>query len=146
MTQPVGKMLREAACLTFSKTLMVELTPVEGEVPEPDWEIFGLIGLSGDINGNVALCLRNETAREIVYRFAGEEAKGIADITDGVGELVNIIAGNTKSCLADAAVCLSLPEVIQGRSVRIDFKRYAEKIEIRFASEIGPVKLIFVCR
>jgi len=146
MIHHIVEMFKEAATRTFSTTLMVDLTVVEGEVPEPEWEIFGLIGLSGDVNGNVAVCLRNDTAREIIYRFTGEQARGIEDITDGVGEIVNIIAGNAKSYMTDKRVFLSLPEVVQGKSVKIDFKKFKERVEIRFASDIGPVKLIFACR
>ncbi|MFH0920655.1 MAG: chemotaxis protein CheX [Fibrobacterota bacterium] len=146
MALPLVEMLKEAATLTFRKALMVDLIVVEGEVPEPEWEVFGLIGLSGDVNGNVALCLRHETAREIIFRFSGEESQGLPDITDAVGELVNIIAGNAKSYLSDKNIFLSLPEVIQGKSVTLDFKKYRERVEIRFASDIGPMKIIFVCK
>ncbi len=143
MSQDIMEILKDAALRTFQTMLMVELVPSDIDMNEPEWNVLGLIGYSGDMNGNIALCMTESGATEAVLRFSGQPSEGTDDITDCVGELVNMIGGNAKSTFSDKQVSLSLPEVIRGKCISLDFKRFREKKCITFSSEIGPVKIIF---
>lgn len=146
MTADMLSLLKESASQTFSTMLMVELTPAGADMPEPVWEIFGLIGYVGDVQGNIALGLTRSGAETAVTRFTGEPPKDAEDITDCVGELVNMIAGNAKGRLGDVQVTLSLPEVIQGTGLILDFKLFKQKQSAVFESELGPVKVVFASK
>jgi CheY-specific phosphatase CheX len=146
MAEDMMDILKEAALHTFQTMLMVELTPQNDGGAEPVWEIFGLIGYTGDVCGNIALCITREGASEAVLRFSGEPAQGLDDISDCVGELVNMIAGNAKGRFSDNRVLLSLPEVIQGPCLALEFKLFRERKSQLFSSEIGPVKVIYAAK
>jgi chemotaxis protein CheX len=68
---------------------------------------LGTIGFSGKAEGFVYLRLSLEGSRLIASRILGmtlEELTNPGDITDAVGELLNIITGNFKSNLCDAGL------------------------------------------
>jgi chemotaxis protein CheX len=79
-------------------------------------DISGIIGLSGDAKGAVALSFPEVVAFDAVSKFIGEEIKEMnADVTDATGELANIIAGAAKKDLTDFSIGISLPTVVTGR-------------------------------
>lgn len=78
-------------------------------------DISGIIGISGDAKGAIALSFPKNTALDTVGKFIGEAIPDInADVTDAIGELANIIAGAAKKDLKDFSVSISLPTVITG--------------------------------
>jgi chemotaxis protein CheX len=75
-----------------------------------------VIGCSGNVRGAVMMTMSMETACMAVESFVGEEvAPGSADLTDGLGELLNIIAGAGAANLAELNVRISLPTVLIGK-------------------------------
>lgn len=81
-------------------------------------DITGSMGLSGVAEGFVAVVFRESLARKIVCSMLqiskGEETED--DIRDGVGELMNMIAGAAKADLINSehSFQLSLPTVVVG--------------------------------
>ena len=58
---------------------------------ESNWDISGIIGLSGEASGAVAISLRSETACKVTSLLTGSEHSGIdADVTAGRGEGVDL--------------------------------------------------------
>lgn len=83
-------------------------------------DITGSIGLSGKVSGTAAVTLPAPVALSVVTEMMHEDlAAGIGDpaVQDGVGELINIIAGGAKTALAgtENAIDFSLPTIISGR-------------------------------
>ena len=80
------------------------------------FELTALIGLSGMARGTV---------------------------TDGVGEIVNIVAGSAKSKFTGdgSPIDLSLPNVIRGDNYTIEYPSQAVWLEVPFESELGPFNL-----
>ena len=77
--------------------------------------LIGIIGLSGTAQGNLAIKFPAETARAVVGNLVGTNFIEInSSVVDGVGELVNIIAGNAKSKIQDHRISISLPTVLRG--------------------------------
>jgi len=139
--------LVSATLNTFQTMLMIELTPVNTEpYPAIECEFAGMIGFSGDISGNIAICMSRATAKEAAASFVGEQITEDSELSDCVGELVNMIAGNAKSSLNDKSILLSIPEVVVGREVKIDFCRYKLRKDLYFDSSVGPIQLIFTER
>ena len=101
--------------------------------------VSGIIGLAGDTRGAVVLSFSRETAIRIVSKMAGQEYKALSnEVLDGVGELINIIAGNAKQDLLDFRIEISLPGVITGNSYKIRWPEGIPVVAIPFTTELGP--------
>jgi len=85
---------------------------------ESNWDISGLIGLSGEATGAVAISMHETTACQITNTLTGEQHKTMdADVTDAVGEIINIIAGNVKKHFEEELkIKISLPSIVKGKS------------------------------
>lgn len=108
-------------------------------------EITALIGLSGPARGTVALTFPSETAMAMVGRMLGIDAVDIdATVTDGVGELVNIVAGNAKSKFVKTdgiPIDLSLPNVVKGDDYIVEYPSQTVWLEVPFKSDLGEFRL-----
>lgn len=86
-------------------------------------DISGIIGLSGESEGTVAVTFYWNLARRIIAEMmnVGEDEINADLIHDGVGELINMIAGSTKKDLVGSPCHfeLSLPSVVVGQGHQI---------------------------
>jgi chemotaxis protein CheX len=83
-------------------------------------DVSGIIGLTGDAKGAVALSFPENTAIDTVARFIGEPLTEMSpDVHDAIGELANIIAGAAKRDLTDFKISISLPTVVSGAGHQI---------------------------
>ena len=110
----------------------------EGNRPEHD--VSGIIGLSGKAKGTVVLSLTENAALRAAGAMLGEPVEEVnVDVTDAVGELVNMIAGGAKAQLEHLAMGVSLPTVVTGKGHVIEFPMDAKPICIPFGCEWGLV-------
>lgn len=101
--------------------------------------VSAIIGLAGETTGAVVLTFSRETAIEMVSRLEGKKYVALgAEILDGVGEMINIIAGNAKKELADFRIVISLPGIITGNDYKINWPQGIPVISIPYESELGP--------
>ena len=115
------------------------LNPFVLEDPQALSEVSGIIGLAGETAGAVVLSFSRETAMNVVGRLSGKSYTVLSnEVLDGVGELVNIIAGNAKKDLEEFRIVISLPGVIVGESYKIKWPQGVPVISIPFESELGP--------
>ncbi len=102
-------------------------------------DVSGIIGLAGETRGAVVLSFSRETAIRMVSKMAGQEYRLLGnEVLDGVGELINIIAGNAKQDLLDFRIEISLPGVITGNSYKIRWPEGIPVVAIPFTTELGP--------
>ncbi len=111
----------KATMETYKSMLGVDLTlgkvKLKGDT-KVSHDISGIIGLSGDAKGAVALSYPQNVAFDSVGKFIGEEVKEMsADVTDAIGELANIIAEEKKKDLVDFKISISLPTVVTGKGI-----------------------------
>jgi len=107
--------------------------------PQDLGEVSGIIGLAGETKGAVVLSFSRETAIKMVSRFEKREYYALgSEVIDGVGELINIIAGNAKQDLLDFRIEISLPGVITGGNYKIHWPEGIPVVSIPFGSELGP--------
>lgn len=107
--------------------------------PQDLSEVSGIIGLAGETVGAVVLSFSRETAIAMVSKMEGRSYPALSsEVIDGVGELINIIAGNAKKDLSDFRIEISLPGVITGTTYRIHWPEGIPVVTIPFDSEIGP--------
>ena len=85
---------------------------------ENNWDISGIIGLSGEVKGAVAISLKEVTAFGITKILTGAEYKNVdSDVADVIGEIINIIIGNVKNVFEQKhRVKISMPAIIRGKA------------------------------
>jgi len=85
---------------------------------ETIWDISGIIGLSGDAHGAVAISLKEDTAFRLTNILTGKEYTTVdREVTDMLGEVVNIIAGNVKNVFEKKhRIKISMPSIIKGKA------------------------------
>ena len=88
-----------------------------------EWDVSGIIGLTGEARGAVVISLKVDLAIRLTSILTGTEHKGLdADVVDAVGEIINIIAGNSKQELEEAfRLVISLPTIVKGREHSINW-------------------------
>lgn len=112
------------------------------EDPQTHLEVSGIIGLAGETRGAVVLSFSRETAIHIVSVFAGQDYKTLSnEVLDGVGELINIIAGNAKKDLLDYRIEISLPGVITGTSYNLRWPEGIPIVSIPMTSDFGDFSI-----
>ncbi len=104
------------------------------------YDISGIIGLTGEATGSIALSLPKKTALSIVSNFMGQEVLGLdADTADAIGEITNMIAGKAKKIFSEKGIKMkiSIPNVVIGKEHTINPQKSIPTIEIPFSSEVG---------
>ena len=83
--------------------------------PVTEYELSGIIGLSGSVTGCVVVSLSKEVALELASELLGEELTAVnEDCTDAIGEITNMITGNAKTDFPVAGCSISVPSIIKG--------------------------------
>jgi chemotaxis protein CheX len=112
----------EVSTSVFKDLLHCELVPERAYFINKeaflDWDISGIIALTGGARGLVAISVKYDTAKKITHILTGNEGEvANIDMVDAIGEIVNIIAGNVKKKLEDMfKIIISLPKVVYGKA------------------------------
>ncbi|MDF2549514.1 MAG: CheC domain protein [Chlamydiales bacterium] len=120
-TIDVLKQMANLDQITRKKMTIVDQPSLQGD-------LASIIGISGLLTGNIAISLPRPLAELIISRMLGmaPEEVNATTLSDGVGELVNLVAGKAKSNLIDsegkALFSLSLPTVVSGQDHMINQK------------------------
>lgn len=126
---------------TFAKMVGIEAKPGKAMLKSNsrlDYDISGIIGLSGMVLGTVALSFPETTAIQVCNKFMSGECQTLSDdILDAVGELVNIVAGNAKKGLTEFEIQISLPSVVLGHNHRIVEPKGALSFVVPFTTPLG---------
>lgn len=99
-------------------------------------DITGVIGFAGDKKGRFTISLKTESALTIYNAFTGEPKEEVnEEVIDAVGELTNIISGQTRLELEKIGfnIKASLPTVIIGSNVDINMITKAPIITLPFS-------------
>jgi chemotaxis protein CheX len=127
----------------FSQMLGWDLARGEPYIPEgfaPQYEVTGVIGLTGATTGTVALSMSRELALAATERLLGERPPSLTpQVADAVGELTNMIAGAAKARLEALSLSLGLPTVLTGKATTLSFPSRTVPVAIPFESPAGPL-------
>lgn len=122
------------------KTMVGVEPKKEGVFVRDDWEftneISGIIGLAGDSNGFVIISMPEKLALDIYKGFTGDEKTSIdSDVTDAIGEILNMIAGGSKQMFSRMGVRfkISIPSVILGKDHKVTKPRTIKSVCVKFA-------------
>ncbi|MBD3344733.1 MAG: chemotaxis protein CheX [Chitinivibrionales bacterium] len=126
---------------TFKTMINTEVKPGAPRAktePFPTHDISGIIGLSGDAQGSIAISFPKVLALKFVSLMTGMTIKIVGpDLTDGIGEIANIIAGNAKQHLDGLNLMISLPNVIIGKSHTLSTQKGVPTLIVPFQSPSG---------
>ena len=95
-----------------------------------EWDISGVIGLSGEARGAVAIGMKGALAIKLTDMLTSTKHASIDDeVVDAIGEIVNIIAGNAKKGLEESfRLIISLPTIIRGTGHQIQWPHEQARI------------------
>ncbi len=108
------------------------------------YDVSGIIGITGEAVGSIALSFPKKTAIAAVSNFIGEEVLGIdSDTTDAIGELTNMVAGRAKKRFSERNIKLkiSTPNVVVGKNHTIVAPKNTPSIVIPFESDAGELAI-----
>jgi chemotaxis protein CheX len=107
-------------------------------------DVSGIIGISGDVKGSLALSFSATCVLKIVSNMLGEEHTSIdGDIQDAVGEMTNMISGAARKKIEGLGFKLfaAIPTVVSGKNHTITHVMGGPSIIIPFETDDGPFVL-----
>jgi len=124
---------------TFKTMMSMDLEAVEDNVGNglEDRRMVGTIHFGGEVAGVMSVNLSEAFARTVTSAMRGIEADEIKSnevITDVIGELANIVAGNLKTAFLDAGLTcvISTPSITSGSDFKIDPIDIAPPVTLAF--------------
>lgn len=106
-------------------------------------DVTGVIGFAGDKKGTFSLAFTKESALFMYKAMVGEDAPSVnAEVIDAIGEITNIISGQTRVEIEKLGYKLSaaLPTVIVGQNVEVNFITKVPVITLPFTFPAGEVE------
>jgi chemotaxis protein CheX len=142
--KPTSDDLREIAEQVWSSYLDPEgaspLVPTSHDKPAED--VSGAVSVTGAWRGHVVISFSSTASKRAAAALLGVEFDevSVADVTDAVGELANIIGGNVKSLLPEPAA-LSLPYVQTGGPGTVHWPAVTEVCQLTGTWDDEPVTI-----
>jgi chemotaxis protein CheX len=145
---PTWKGILECAAVeVFEMMAGVHLEANASPTDEPQGEHTAMVGLAGALCGMVTIrCTKGSSSSLASAMLGGDAASNPSTISDALGELCNMVAGNFKakiSSLADHCM-LSVPTVISGEDYSMETAEPNEGIAIPFMMDGKPVWVALV--
>ncbi len=128
---------REVFELMLSCQLTVAPTP-----EEPTPEVTAMVGLAGQLCGVLSVRCGNKAAALMASKMLGVELDKVgAEVSDAIGEVCNMVAGNFKNKIAGLAegCMLSPPTVITGSDYSLHSLAESPGLEINLLFERMPI-------
>ncbi len=103
-------------------------------------DVTGVIGITGEANGTIAVTFDQGAILKIVSNMFGETITELNnEVADAVGELTNMISGQARRELEEAGRVFeaAIPSVISGKNHMITHYTDGPKIAIPFSTEGG---------
>lgn len=135
-----GPFLEQATREVFRLMLGCELSIAAGS--QDDLEITSMVGLAGCLCGVLSLRCSRQAGLIMASKMLGVEPGNIGpEMTDALGEIANMVAGNFKNKipgLADGCM-LSVPTVITGQDYQLQPATDSDALELHFSFENMPI-------
>lgn len=131
-----------SAVVHLFKTMMKEnVTPGAPKLkssPSMSYDVSGIIGLSGEAQGTIAISFPKIMALKVVSKMLGTDIKIIGpEVSDAIGEIVNIVAGNAKQELTQFKLSISLPNIVMGKDHVLAGQSGVPTIIVPFTCSLG---------
>lgn len=114
---------------------------------EPSFDVSGIIGMSGDVEGAVVLSFPTATAERVVKLFTGMDLQQThPDFADAIGELVNMVTGSAKAQFQGRKVSISCPSVVVGKDHMVFGRKDSACISLPCVSDCGDFAIDVLIR
>ena len=103
-------------------------------------DLSGIIGLTGDVKGTIAITFEENVILKIVSEMFEEEIHEINDeVIDAAGELNNMITGRAIDELMQKGINLNLsvPSIVHGKNHIVKHLTKGPKIAVPFSTPAG---------
>ena len=139
------------ATLSVLKT-MAFLEPIPGKPyikkgGAASGDISGIVGITGESEGSLCLSFSKACILFIISKMLGEEQKEInEDVKDAVGELTNMISGDSRRRLQEIGHSFqgAIPSVISGPEHEVKHITRGPILSIPFTTQAGDF-IVEVC-
>jgi chemotaxis protein CheX len=135
-------LLEMAAREVFELMLGCQLIGAPARVGETSLEFTAMVGLAGQLCGLLRVQCQETAAALMTAKMLGVELDQVGpDLSDALGEICNMVAGNFKNKIAGLAdgCMLSPPMVITGSNYRLHSFSEFPAIEVRLLFEGMPI-------
>jgi chemotaxis protein CheX len=108
-----------------------------------EMDITAIIGLVGDLRGNIALSFSTETAKGIISSILKTPVLEIDTLTrSGIGELANMIAGNASILFAQNNLNTDItpPSIIFGKDIYFSISP-VQTVEVHVDTDLGTISV-----
>ena len=137
--EPVWKSILECSAIeVFNLMATVQLTPAPSALGEPSGDRTAMVGMAGALCGMTNIRCSGETAAKLATKMLGTDVSSSpSDVSDALGELCNMVAGNFKSKISNLAdhCMLSVPTVISGDDYMLEPAKPVENFTVAFEYE-----------
>jgi chemotaxis protein CheX len=110
-------------------------------------DVSGIVGITGEAEGSLCLTFSKGCILQICSKMFGEEQKEInEDVKDAVGELTNIISGDSRRRLQEIGYTFqgAVPTVVSGQGHEVKHITKGPILSIPFSTESGNF-IVEVC-
>ena len=121
--------------------LVSELTKPDSE-STARFDVTAMVGLAGKLSGMVSIRCQEKAAALMASRMLGLELDKVGpDISDALGEVCNMVAGNFKNKIAGLGdgCMLSPPSVITGEDYMVHTRPPSPTLEVNLLFENMPL-------
>lgn len=129
--------------LKMTMDLDVEIgKPYVKKTPFPLHEVILVVGVTGEIKGQVVISFKKEVAKKIASKMMmGMPVEELNDMAkSAISELSNMILGNTATLIANLGIEVDItpPTLMVGTDISLSFNN-SETIGMPLHSEIGDI-------
>ncbi len=103
-------------------------------------DVSGIVGITGMTEGSICLTFSKSCILSIVSKMFGEDQKEInEEVKDAVGELTNMISGDSRRRLEAIGYCFNgaIPSVVSGKGHEIKHITKGPILSIPFSTNHG---------
>ena len=107
-------------------------------------DVSGIVGITGDTEGSLSITFSKDCILYIVGRMFGENPDSInEEVKDAVGELTNMISGDSRRRLEEVGYHFSgsVPTVISGYSHEVRHITKGPVLSVPFHAQVGKFTL-----
>jgi len=138
---PFIKASKEVVKMTMGLDLEIGKPSVK-KTPFPLDEVILVVGVTGQIKGQVIISMKMEVAKTVASKMMmGMPVDELNDMAkSAISELGNMIMGNTATLIANQGISVDItpPTLMLGKDISLSFNA-SQTIELPLHSEIGDI-------
>ena len=133
------EMLSEMFGLTAKAGKPVEMDHLANH----DWEVSGIIGITGKGKGMLVLRFKESMILELLDKvgMTPGSPEEIPDMVNGlVGEIVNVVSGHSINTLP-GDLDITVPLIVQGLNHKVSWPKFAPVYTVPYSTEVGGIEM-----